>query len=268
MWLLGDVLLLVFAAVLMAVVLGSASRFVARRTGVGRRFALGLLLFLLFALIGYAAFTGATGIINRANILSAHLQDEFELVARRAVQHRLGQGGDQPGRALLRRPADRRRGAGDCDKDDLAGRHCRPADRLGDLLRHLRRTLYVDGTVRLLPQTWRPRGRATLVAIGETLGWWFLGQLIDMATIGALIFLGLMVLGVPLAGELATIATLFNFVPYVGAICGAAPAVLVALGTARGLRSRSSACSWRSSSSRATSWPRSCSAAPSRCRRC
>ena len=95
--------------------------------------------------------------------------------------------------------------------------------------------LYVDGAVRLLPQTWRPRGRATLIAMGETLGWWFLGQLIDMATIGAMIFIGLMVLGVPLSGELATIATLFNFVPYVGAICGAAPAVLVALGHSPGL---------------------------------
>ena len=39
----------------------------------------------------------------------------------------------------------------------------------------------------------------------------------------------------PLAGELATIATLFNFVPYIGAICGAAPAVLVALGINPGL---------------------------------
>src|SRR3954451_4158198 len=56
---LGDVLLLLFAACLLAVVMQAASRGVARYTGIGRRVALGVLLVLVVAAAGLFAWFGA-----------------------------------------------------------------------------------------------------------------------------------------------------------------------------------------------------------------
>ena len=88
---------------------------------------------------------------------------------------------------------------------------------------------YIDGSMRLLPIGWRQRGRDVLMQIGTTLQLWFLGQFTDMVIVTLLVGGGLLLLGVPMAPTLALLAGLLNFVPYVGALAGAVPAVLVAL---------------------------------------
>ncbi len=90
--------------------------------------------------------------------------------------------------------------------------------------------LYVRGTIRLMPMRWRPNAADVMRVMAETLRWWFIGQFLDMLAIGFLTGLGLYLLGVKLAFTLALIAAIFNFVPYVGALAGAVPAVLVAFG--------------------------------------
>ncbi|HEY0206753.1 MAG TPA: AI-2E family transporter [Acetobacteraceae bacterium] len=89
---------------------------------------------------------------------------------------------------------------------------------------------YVDGALRLLPPRVRGRGREVLAATGRALQLWFLGQLLDMLVVAVLIGAGLYLLGVPLALTLALFAGLLNFVPFIGALAGAVPAVLVAFG--------------------------------------
>ena len=89
--------------------------------------------------------------------------------------------------------------------------------------------LYVSGFLRLLPPRWRPRGREVMDDLGNTLQLWFLGQLADMIVVAVLTGAGLYFLGVPLALTLALIAGLFNFVPYIGALAGAVPALAVAV---------------------------------------
>jgi predicted PurR-regulated permease PerM len=88
---------------------------------------------------------------------------------------------------------------------------------------------YVHGLVHLLPRKQRPQARRIMDHIGHTLWNWFVGQLLDMLIVGALSGVGLALLGMPLAFILALIAGLANFVPYIGAIAGAVPAVLIAL---------------------------------------
>ena len=90
--------------------------------------------------------------------------------------------------------------------------------------------LYVNGTLRLIPPRHRERGHEIMHAVGTTLRWWFLGQAVDMLVVGVLTGAGLLALGIPLWGTLAVIAALCNFVPYIGALAGAVPAILVALG--------------------------------------
>lgn len=88
--------------------------------------------------------------------------------------------------------------------------------------------LYINGFLKLLPPKKQPRGREVLFTNGRILQRWLLGRLILMATNGVLTAIGLAVLGVPLAVPLGIIAALLNFIPNLGPILAAIPALLIA----------------------------------------
>lgn len=89
--------------------------------------------------------------------------------------------------------------------------------------------LYERGMVMLVPRDKEEHARATLQAVGHALWSWLVGQLISMTLIGVLVWLGLMIIGIPLALGLGFIAGLFEFVPLIGPWAGAVPGLLVAL---------------------------------------
>ncbi|MDF3624345.1 AI-2E family transporter [Brytella acorum] len=89
--------------------------------------------------------------------------------------------------------------------------------------------IYVEGTLRLIPEHQRPGARKLLLVAGRTLWSWTIGQAFDMLVVGVASGIGLAVIGVPLALALGVVAGLCNFIPYIGAIMGAIPAVLIAL---------------------------------------
>jgi len=65
---------------------------------------------------------------------------------------------------------------------------------------------------------------------GDLLRRWLIGQSITMSVIGGFTYVGLLILGVPIAFVLALFAGLACFLPYLGPIIGAIPIVLVAGG--------------------------------------
>ncbi|SNB46897.1 AI-2E family transporter [Geobacter sp. DSM 9736] len=87
---------------------------------------------------------------------------------------------------------------------------------------------YVNGLVRLFPVPRRHRVRQVLERISHTLRWWLVGTFLSMTMVGVLTWLGLWLLGMPLALALALLAAVFAFVPYLGPILSAVPAVLLA----------------------------------------
>ncbi len=89
--------------------------------------------------------------------------------------------------------------------------------------------LYVQGLLRMIPIPRRPRVAEVIGATGYTLRWWLIGTLVRMIGVGVLTFVGLWFLNVPLALLLAILAFLFNFVPYFGPIVAAIPGVLIAI---------------------------------------
>lgn len=88
---------------------------------------------------------------------------------------------------------------------------------------------YVRGAVRLFPVKHRERVREVFEALGEVLFAWLRGQLVSMTVVGLLIAGGLAVLGIPLAGTLGLMAGLFEFVPNIGPILSGVPAALLAI---------------------------------------
>jgi predicted PurR-regulated permease PerM len=88
--------------------------------------------------------------------------------------------------------------------------------------------VYIRGFTKLFPRERRKRVREILYQIGETLQWWLVGKGASMLFIGVLTWVGLWILGVPLSLTLGLIAGLFSFVPNFGPILSAVPAILLA----------------------------------------
>ncbi|HLL89788.1 MAG TPA: AI-2E family transporter, partial [Tepidisphaeraceae bacterium] len=89
--------------------------------------------------------------------------------------------------------------------------------------------LYIKGALHLVPKDHRPRARQLFTQVGRALAGWLLGQGIDMVIIGVLTAAGLWVLGVPLWLTLGLLAGLTNFIPNFGPIIAFIPAALIAL---------------------------------------
>ena len=88
--------------------------------------------------------------------------------------------------------------------------------------------VYRRGVVMLFPAQARPHVEDTLGVAGRALRLWLLGQLLAMVVTGTLTWLALMLIGLPSAAALGLIAGLLEFIPLVGPFAGAAPALLVA----------------------------------------
>ncbi len=87
---------------------------------------------------------------------------------------------------------------------------------------------YLSGFTKLFPIDRRKRVREVLDQIGHTLHWWLIGKVGSMIFIGLLTWIGLSILGVPLALSLGLIAGLLSFIPNFGPILSAIPALLLA----------------------------------------
>jgi predicted PurR-regulated permease PerM len=88
--------------------------------------------------------------------------------------------------------------------------------------------LYLSGLVHLFPPRLHREVDETIDAIGRSLRLWLLGQLIEMLVIGVLTTVAVWLIGLPSPFALGLIAGLAEFIPYVGPIISAVPAVLVA----------------------------------------
>jgi predicted PurR-regulated permease PerM len=89
--------------------------------------------------------------------------------------------------------------------------------------------LYHRGLMHLFPHRMRAKAGEVLSATATTLRRWLLMQLIAMLSIGVVTTLALTALGVRGATALGIIAGLLEFIPYVGPILSAVPAVGMAL---------------------------------------
>ncbi len=97
--------------------------------------------------------------------------------------------------------------------------------------------LYRRGLLRLVPPRRRPLIAETLGAVAHALRWWFLAQLASMAVLGVSIGAGLYVIGIDLWLGLAVLTALLTFVPYLGPVIAGIPTVAIgfAEGTQTGL---------------------------------
>ena len=90
--------------------------------------------------------------------------------------------------------------------------------------------LYVRGLLRLSPNASRDRLAATMDAITVSLRNWLKGQALGMLFVGGATGLGLWLAGLPGAWAIGLIAGLAEFVPYLGIFVAGVPAVILGFG--------------------------------------
>jgi predicted PurR-regulated permease PerM len=89
--------------------------------------------------------------------------------------------------------------------------------------------LYRRGVTLLLPARQRRTAEDAMAASGEALRLWLGAQAISMLLIGVLAWLGTWAIGLPSPAALGLFAGLATFVPMIGTVAGAIPALLLAL---------------------------------------
>ncbi len=231
LWNAADVLLLFFSGILLAVLLRALTELVSAHTRLTGRWAYGAVVLALVALFAGSGWLFASDLGGEIDNLSETAPQSIGQLTTQIRQYEWGQ-------ALLERvPTE----VGDGTSGRLLSQVLSGASQGVTLLAYLgiivvvglylaaEPDLYVNGFVRLFPPQKRESIRDILHDVGETLQLWLLAQLLSMTTVGILIALGLWLLGMPLVLTLSLIAGLSEFIPSIGPLLGAIPAVLVAL---------------------------------------
>lgn len=240
---LGDVVMIIFAAVLVAVLLRGSGERLGRVLHIGTGWGAVAVVVGVIAFLGGVVWWQGQSLAEQFGQLQKGLAQQFDHVRQylqqtdwgRRVLHQLpfGLGADTTGQAggeggtgpLLRSLAGLAAGAvwsalgllGTLGVILVAAFYIAAAPQS-----------YVGGLLNLMPAQRRAPTHRVMDNVGQTLWGWLVGQFLDMIVVGVLCGVGLMLLGMPLAFILALIAALLNFVPYIGAIAGAVPAVLIA----------------------------------------
>jgi predicted PurR-regulated permease PerM len=231
LWYGAEVLLLLFACALFAILLYELSLRLAARLHLRRGVALAIIAVLLAALAGAGGWALAPQIAGQAAELGAVVPDAIErlraAVANNAFLHSLLS--DLPSAAQIRKQLTAMVPNAGLLFSGVFGA-------LGNAVIILcvglyfaaQPTLYIDGFISLVPPPRRRRAREVLDAVGDTLARWLVGKLTSMIVVGVATATGLWLLGLPLAMVLGLIAGLLDFIPYIGPLMAGVPAVLIA----------------------------------------
>ncbi len=228
LWRLADLLLLVFACALVALIFFNIARWIAVRTGVHFGIALGLsVLGILATLIGSFWFFGNSLSYEFAE-LAQRLPAAWEVFQARFA-------GTPIGAEVFKR-------AGEYmpDGKSIVGFATGLLTSLGTIVSALaviivggiylaaQPRLYGKGVILLTPQSARGKLTRTFLSVAESLNGWLVGQGIGMLFVGFATTIGLAIVGLPAAPAIGLVAGLCEFVPYLGTFVVVVPSVILA----------------------------------------
>lgn len=224
------VFLLLFASILFAVFLRVPTNWLARKTPLSPPWALALVTLVVLALTVAAVAFGAPRVVGQLDELSSRIgtsiADLEAWLQRRNWGERLL--GEMPQRPLAGRWQEVLTGVGAVFSGALGVLANLVIVFFIGLFLASEPNVYENGVVRLVPPAKRARAREILNAIERTLGRWLVGRMISMTAVGVVTAIGLSIIGIPLAITLGALAGLLGFVPNIGPLVSAVPALMIA----------------------------------------
>jgi predicted PurR-regulated permease PerM len=231
-WMGRVILLLLFAAIVLACLLSAIIDGVMKKLKLGRNTAFALIMLAGTTLVVLALWLSGPSIIDQFQSLQTDLPQAVQQLVDRAREHNWG-------RWVLSQWS---------GYSQLSSSIGYAVTRIGDFVLSAASLVtglviivflgvylaaepevYYSGFRRMVPQG----NRATLDACAfravHMIRSWLFAQMLSMVAIGVLVSIGLWLLGVPLAGTLGIIAALLTFIPNLGAILSVVPAALLAL---------------------------------------
>jgi predicted PurR-regulated permease PerM len=230
-WMVRDVLLLGFAGILLGLVFRAPAEWLAARTPLPHGIAVIVVVLAMFGMLGGAFAVRGREIRDQAQQLQEQIPRAAERLQAQLERSELGREvvNNVPGPGeILPDSGGVQRAAGAVTRTFAVLANVLIVLFLGVVFA-LTPRVYTENALRLVPLTSRERARALLAELDHTLRWWLLGRLISMSAIGLLTWIGLTVLDVPLAFILALLAALLSFVPNIGPVVSAVPAILLGL---------------------------------------
>jgi len=235
-WTTSAALLLIFSAFLVAVGLDGLARFVRKFTGLSQHKSVVITAIVLVALLGTTLTLGSMNVASKAPQLRDQVAQSVDQIQSKIQTYSLTE-------KLI----------GDTDSSDAKGTSSTPwSGRLTSELSNaasmtlstltdtfvvlviglyfaLQPLSYQSGLLRLFPASEQKRVAHITAQAAHAIRRWLAGRIISMTLTGIGSALGLWLLDIPFALLLGLIAGLLTFIPYLGAIISAVPALLIAL---------------------------------------
>lgn len=226
-WLLLHVWLLVFGAVLVALVLRTISEPLCEHTPLGRGWALTVAALFLLIVIAGAFFLFGAEIVAQSQQLRDQLPKAWESIESTIgitdLDEKIAEQAQDATGGMLSSVAGYVVSAGSAVADIFIVV-------IGGLYLAAAPKNYARGALMLFPESQRERFAETFDASGKALRLWLMGQVLAMIVVGTVTTLGLWAIGMPSPLALGLLAGLAEFVPLVGPILAAIPALILAFG--------------------------------------
>ena len=226
-----QIILLIFAGCLLAVFLTGLSGYIRKYIKLPEQLSLILVIILIIFLIGSCSWFFGTEIGAQINKLGSSLGDAYNAFVSQIQQTNWGS-------QLLKQATS---GVSDSSGFKLLSKitdiFTTTIGSLFDgfvivflgLFLAFEHRMYTRGIRSVFPEKLRGKVTELLSHVGQVLRWWMFGQFMYMLAIGVLSTIGLWIMGVPMALSLGILAMLLSFIPYLGTILSALPAMLIAL---------------------------------------
>ncbi|OHV10278.1 hypothetical protein BH688_09720 [Kushneria phosphatilytica] len=226
-----EILLLIFAGLLMALLISLPTDWLCRHTFLSRRWSLVVVIGGLIALLAAFMMNFATNALQQFHQMSQVLPQSIDHLEQ---QMRHWPFGDR-----LVSHLEQHGSASDLLRSWLTRVETVLSSTFGALINTvvvifiglyiaIEPDTYRKGVLALIPPQRRQGSRVLMKEVRNKLSWWLIGQLVSMSVVGILTGIGLWLLGIPLALSLGLLAALMEFIPNFGPLLAAGAALLVA----------------------------------------
>lgn len=234
-WSVGHAVLLIFAAFLVAAGLDTVARLFSKVTGLSRHPAVIVVITLMALLTGAAMALGTMNVASQAPRLQDQVAQSIDKLEARLQHYQITAHlfGSQHGSS---NSSSSQSSLGEHLTSELSSALTVTITTVTDLFvvliigiyMALRPNLYYDGLLRLFPPARQSRADMIAHEATDAVRRWLTGRAISMSLVGLGSIGGLWAIGIPFPLLLGLLAGALTFIPYLGALVSAIPALLIA----------------------------------------